>query len=133
MLTFVSRTLASKVDLGCAIIDHTEAGRQCMVKREASGLVAVAVCEKTYPSRVMFVMLRKLLEAFAHVGLTTDVQCAASYLGRCVVLCWVVRVLSGVVEVLLRVVGCCLVLASDGLCWLVLSVVEWCCLLLAVV
>jgi synaptobrevin family protein YKT6 len=65
MLVFISRTLLARVDLGVRVIDHE--GYQCFCMRQADGLCAIAVCDKEYPARVAFAMLRTLTEHFVTV------------------------------------------------------------------
>jgi synaptobrevin family protein YKT6 len=63
MLVFISRTLIARIDVGIRVVDHE--GYQCFCYRQEDGLCAIAVCDRDYPSRVAFTMLRSLVERFA--------------------------------------------------------------------
>ncbi len=64
-LVFVARTLVARIDLGTCIIDHE--GYQCFCVRHGDGLCGVMVCDKEYPARVGFSLLRTLMERFLRV------------------------------------------------------------------
>lgn len=61
--TFISKTVAKRVDLGQrSSIEHE--GHLVHVQVRASGLAAVAVCDEEYPPRVAFTLLMKVLDDF---------------------------------------------------------------------
>lgn len=61
--TFISKTVAKRVDLGQrSSIEHE--GHLVHVQVRASGLAAVAVCDEEYPARVAFTLLMKILDEF---------------------------------------------------------------------
>lgn len=61
--TFISKTVAKRVDLGQrSSVEHE--GYLVHVHVRTSGLAAVAVCDREYPSRVAFTLLMKMAEDF---------------------------------------------------------------------
>lgn len=64
--TFISKTLAKRVDLGQrSTIEHE--GYLVHVHVRTCGVAAVVVCDQEYPQRVAFTLLMKVLEDFLNV------------------------------------------------------------------
>lgn len=61
--TFFSKTLAKRVPAGGrSTVEHHE--YLCHVHSRSNGLVAVALCDREYPSRVAFTLLSKVTDDF---------------------------------------------------------------------
>lgn len=77
--TFISKTVAKRVDLGQrSTVEHE--GHLVHVHVRTSGLATVAVCDQEYPSRVAFTLLMKVAEDFMRVHPETSWKTATNEL-----------------------------------------------------